>query len=74
YDSVGERIDGKVLNTIFGQCICIDSYYLTWLLRLITDQWDGSAPFKADKSQWNEINRESAFMLEVNCVRKGDIL
>ncbi|CAF0753290.1 unnamed protein product [Adineta steineri] len=49
-------------------------YYLTWLLRLITDQWDGSAPFKADKSQWNEINRESAFMLEVNCVRKGDIL
>jgi hypothetical protein len=74
YSTVGGKIKGKILNTRFGNCICIDSCSLTWLLRIITDQWSGEAPFKADISQWKEINRESAFMMEVNCSRKGDIL
>ncbi|CAF1012293.1 unnamed protein product [Rotaria sp. Silwood1] len=74
YNTVGGQITGHIIHTRFGQCISIDSYFLTWLLTLVPSIQTGPIPLKTDVSQWKEIKRESLFMLEVDCSRKSDIL
>lgn len=74
YVNVIGSVKGTKFNLKSGSCFCMDSDSLICLFRLITGEWTGDAPFKADPAQWKEIDRESAFMLEVDCSRKGDIL